>query len=58
MDKNLLVDVNRIVTRIVVVKGISTLNPAAPVVNLIKHFTVVIYDSRVVLTTKLPMLLL
>ena len=53
-----MVDVNRIVTRIVVVKGISTLNPAAPVVNLIKHFTVVIYDSRVVLTTKLPMLLL
>ena len=53
-----MVDVNRIVTRIVVVKGISTLNPAAPVVNFIKHFTVVIYDSRVALTTKLPMLLL
>ena len=26
------------------------------VVNLIKHFTIVIYDSRVVLTTKLPIL--
>ena len=24
------------------------------VVNLIKHFTIIIYDSRVVLTTKLP----
>ena len=27
-----------------------------PVANLIKHFTIVIYDSRVVLTTNLPIL--
>ena len=27
-----------------------------PVVNLIKHFTIIIYDSRVVLTRKLPIL--
>ena len=27
-----------------------------PVANLIKHLRIVIYDSRVVLTTKLPIL--
>ena len=29
-----------------------------PVVNLIKHFTIIIYNSRVVLTRKFPILLL
>ena len=27
-----------------------------PVVNLIKHFTIAIYDSRVILTRELPIL--
>ena len=30
--------------------------PTTAVANLIKHFTIVIYDSRVVLTTNLPIL--
>ena len=29
-------------------------NRVPPVVNLIKHFTIVIYDSRVLLTTNFP----
>ena len=29
---------------------------SSPVVNLVKHFTIVIYDYIVVLTTKLPIL--